>query len=310
MGANHNILRSSSATPQDENKPPSAGTLRGEVICAGVDWLTCTVPRSREFEHFRELGMSLVDEEAAQGNDTRRYKSQGYHGWASGGASCGTRYDTHIIQMRSDLARERWRDAGAIAQNISRLDLQYTIELSRRQPDVIMKTYMNLRGARSVGGRRASLRLITSKDDGDTVYCGKRSSDRFGRWYDKGAEDKSASKGKVLRYEMQTARASAKLHAAEMMESTSDTATAIQFVSTYFSKRGLPSGIAPAQYREVLTSRVTDDMRRLRWLQSGVAPSIKVLRAHNRLYEAIHALELCDILDPNCQTCASARKEG
>lgn len=280
-----------------------------EICSVGVDWLTCTTPRTREHESFHELSKQLVEDEARAGNDTRRLRSQGYHGWSAGGASYGVRGDTYLLQLRSDVARDEWERAAALAENVSRLDLQYTVRLETPRPEHFKEQHARAVGASRGRGRSSSITLITSTTEGDSLYLGRRSSDVYARCYDKGREEKLAPAGMLIRYELEFKRARAKMLATSLRSSSSKDDDVVGIVAGHFRRKQIECWSSLDKGREVLTGRGSDSERRLRWLRSGVAPSLARLRDGNRLNEAVHALGICDMMAAACKLCLSTEKE-
>lgn len=289
--------------------PVALHKLETTLESVGVDWLTCTTPRGSGYESFRALGGELVESEAREGNDVRRLRSQGYHGWSAGGASYGARGDGVMIQLRSDVARERWRDVARVASNVSRLDLQYTVRLDQPRPSIFIEQFRRAKRAPASRGRARSLTLITSTTEGDSVYLGRRVSDLYGRFYDKGREERQTTAGQLLRFEIEAKREAARRYTSQLLATQSEREQTTAIVSTYFKSREIEPLISSEKYREVLTARRSDASRRLIWLRSGVRPTCQKLVEANRGKEALHAVGLCKVAQVECQLCYDEARE-
>lgn len=274
-----------------------------KIDSIGVDWITSTTPRTKNFEGFRELGMSLVEDAAKAGNDLRTWKRQGYAGYICAGVSVGWRGDSNLIQLRSDDARLSWKPVAEAAVNVSRLDLQMTYELKQAQADFLLDEHKSATAANLGRGRKRNLTLITSALTGDSVYFGQRSSDIYGRAYDKGLESKSAPKGKLIRHELEMKRDVAKSHAMKLCESPSPDMLIAGYVSSFMSRQHLRTSDNFHANRESARARSSsDNARRLRWLRSSVSRSVEVLLEAGELKAVLSSLGLLEAVGAACKS--------
>jgi len=265
------------------------------VVSVGVDWLTATAYRTRRHERFHKLGKQLLEQAEARGNDVSVWKAQGYRGTKAGGVRQALRHDTHIIQLSSDDARESWKDVAALATNISRLDLQVTFEFERARPEFFHEQHERAKSGMTGRGRKRNLTFITSRLTGDSLYFGQRTSDVYGRCYDKGMESKSCERGKMVRQELETKRDAARDLAARLIQVEDERAEVGAFVCSYMARQSL---LTPANFdldRESARARQTSDAdRRMRWLARGVAPCVRLLLDAGRIEDVLTALGLMD----------------
>jgi DNA relaxase NicK len=220
----------------------------------------------------------------SQGNDVRCLKLQGFHGKKAGGVFVGHRYDGSLVQLTGSDARDSWKLIMPHQTNVTRIDLQVTIEFVDPQKRLIVKAYNKALRAPKVKGRAPEYKLITTSREGDTLYFGAPSSDIKGRMYDKGIESKCAPAGRVVRYEIQARRDIAKRTAAALDASASQHDYVGETVAGHFRKRH----IVPPRFalKEVEGARVetrSDDARRLAYLRTvGRGMVERCLRTYSR----------------------------
>lgn len=268
------------------------------LTSAGCDWLTATARRVAANEPFHELGMMLLEEEAESGNDIRQWKWMGYHGRATNSLRVGVRRDSWLLSLSSEVARSHWREVYALADNVSRLDVQATVELDQAHPSIVRELHGEATAQRRRTGRPTNYTLLSSTISGDTLYVGQRSSDRYLRCYDKGVESRCAPAGKLLRYECEFKRGPARAVASSMYQSPEDTAYATGVISEHFLRRGLrvPSSCEEGRW-DASSLTPADVDRKLLWLGRAIAPTVRFLLDRGRSQDVLRALGLAATLN-------------
>lgn len=265
------------------------------IYSAGVDWLTATKQRTREAESFQELGRKLLCDVESQGNDVRLSKRMGYHGKQSGGVYFGVRADTYLLMLSGSDADEYWSHVVPICDNISRLDLQVTVELETANPTFVRSNYMRARRGQTGRGRKRAVALIQHSTNGDSLYLGQRISDVYARHYDKGRESKCAPAGKLLRYEVETKREVARSLATSLKSSPQPRADAAGYVvKTFAASRVLVPPLEIGSLRNARVGQASNDARRLLYMASVVRPMLEGLTRRGKIIEALRALGLLD----------------
>lgn len=281
-------LLTATTTPQTLAQPYA-------IVSAGVDWLTATAYRRREFEPFHALARAMQEQEAAQGNDVRPFNSQGYRGWHSGGARFGVRADTWLCQLSADVAHARWKEIASLASNVSRLDVEVTVKLEHPHSSIFSEQHQSALRGKAGRGRRANVTLISSSSDGDSLYFGKRQSDVYGRHYDKGRESRLMPAGQLLRYEIELKREPARQAANVLLHVEDERIDALGIVSGYFAGKQIrvPSKDVEPRWDASSLTR-TDKERQLRWLGSAVKPTVEKLLRQGARAEVLRALGLIE----------------
>lgn len=262
------------------------------LTSAGVDYLTATAYRTSKHEPFDELGRELLREQERAGHEVKTWRSSGYHGLQSEGVIRGLRYDTHIIKLSSDMAHSHWREVAALASNVSRLDVEITFELEDARPDIFTSNHALALSHKLGRGRRRNVTLIQSTVDGDSIYLGKRSSETYGRMYDKGREQKSAPAGKLIRQELEFKGDTAKRITSELTQSQLAELECHRIVSDYMRASGLQTTWYDGKRAMAARESRAAKPRSFRWLETSCRPSVVRLCDAGRLDEVLDALGL------------------
>ena len=168
-----------------------------------VDWLTATAPTGPEGIRLFDLGARLLASEAERGNPGRPTNFEGYHGTVSAHLFAGWRIDGACVRLGGRMARDWWRDVAGLATNITRLDIALTAKCEPPNPDYPREVFIELPAHGSRPGRPVEYSLIQSRIGGQTLYCGRRASEHFGRIYDKHRESKGQYPDGTIRFEIE-----------------------------------------------------------------------------------------------------------
>lgn len=136
-------------------------------------------------------------------------------------------------------------------------------------------------------------RLVMDSRGGQTLYFGARSSERFGRCYDKGVESNSDEPGRWWRWEVECKQDVARQLAAALVLEPEPAAFVRGVVAGFFAAR---AGVTIAQLRGSHFHKIASDLpsgaKLLHWLASGVRPTVaKLVRVYGR-ERVLHALGL------------------
>lgn len=180
-----------------------------------------------------------------------------------------------------------------LSENVSRLDLQVTIEGEPGAHPCVAQDAYEARGAARRGGRKIGRTYLQNSQGGATCYLGSRRSDLMGRVYDKGVERGDQVPGTTWRWELELKRDLADLTARELVLVEQLEEAIGGLVSQSFDEWGVP---LPPMFSSLPMHRchrqASDVERTLRWLEVGVRPSVDYLRSRGLLREALRALGL------------------
>jgi DNA relaxase NicK len=220
----------------------------------------------------------------------------------------GNKADGFIIVLSGADTGHLWRQFVEDAVNITRFDLAVTTTIGFEFGELAERYWARL-SQEDMDRRKYS--LVRNSKGGQTLYVGSRSSDQFGRVYDKGAQQGDYPNGFKWRYEVEykKPRASIAANALKQFE-TQEAKKIVDTVHSWFAHRGVPpifhstgDGI-----RIQMEARVDSDKKKLNWLRSQVAPSIEYLLSRGRGREALVALGLIDFDIAQYEVDLTARK--
>jgi hypothetical protein len=258
--------------------------LAGEFVSAGIDYLTITTRPGALLEKARSLGFRLAESEIQTGMFGRPWSSSGYDGFRVGSLSYGERHDGCMMRLGSELAHAHWLEALSCGDNVTRIDLQVTFRLSCDVAAAIGRHYRELKRFTNQRAKGPAVSMLIGHDGSRTVYSGRRSSDRFGRIYDKGRESNLAQWSNCIRYEVEfkgdRARAVSSSLAGRPHRMNDIALTSLVFFRDRgTSCRPLINGIpCPATFVESPAPvKLNDTARSLAWLSNQVKPTVIAL---------------------------------
>lgn len=267
--------------------------MEPEIVSAGVDWITVTTPDSASSAQLAMHIGGIVDYQRQRGAIEKAWGMSGFTGFRVGEVEFGTRGDEMMVRLMSNAALNSWRRVYELGGSTTRLDLQVTVEMGADCQDLVWDYYRraNLKSAEKARGPRN--RVILGNDGGATLYCGDRTSNRFGRCYAKGPQSKLQLYKTCLRFEVQYNGKLAKVISRKLFDAKVENVFALQRSVGFFQER---IGRLPIRTGAVIKdscSRTRSNVRKkLDWLQEGVKPSVQLLIELGYRLEVLRALGL------------------
>lgn len=255
------------------------GVPSAEVVEVGIDYLTAT-QRDPVFRgQLYEVGKVLIEQESESGNRQRPFEWMGYEGVACGSVATGWRSDGVILRLSGRLAAEYGMIVYPLVSNISRLDLQVTARQTEPTPDLGEKAEVLLIGKRDRRGKPLNIKMVRDNGRGNTLYVGKRSSDTYGRLYDKAVESPKAGYNDCWRWEVEYKSHRALYMAGALAEQAEARGSIQSTVWSYWEDRGLRPTWDQAESAPLprYPARTTDEARRAKWLSTQVRPVVEQL---------------------------------
>lgn len=261
---------------------------------AAVDWVTMTVKdvndREKVLRRYQRIKLAMLE----LGELPRPWGMKSYRGFSIGHMRWGTRTDSDIIILSGIDAQAFWTLFAPLCSNCSRLDLAVTCRIDSPMPGLLE---MYKREARAIG-RVPSRRYphIENGTGGQTLYVGSRSSDQFGRVYDKAREQGDARWfDRCWRYEVQYQDTLAKLALKSIIDLPSSTELAGRInalVYTWFQTRDIPPLFELKGGAQVLerSAVVVTSSKQLAWLTTQVRPTVQQLLQGGFEDEVLQAL--------------------
>src|SRR6186997_3723215 len=103
-------------------------TAGASVRDSGVDWLTATCNTRWRLLALRDLAVRMGAKLARAGYDVRDSKRLGYTGWTVGQLTYGERHDGAMCVLSGAAAAEWCGEVVPRASNVTRLDVQVTVD--------------------------------------------------------------------------------------------------------------------------------------------------------------------------------------
>jgi Replication initiation factor len=266
------------------------------VISCGVDYLTLTATESASCSSLAMLASGVFRLQRDLGFASKPFGMSGYSGFASGGIQIGRLDHSLLIRLSSNLAHSHWRKFYALADHISRIDVECTTR-HRSSPDRRIKRAL-AEAKRYTTGKKGRLNVgyRWNNKTGETLYLGHRLSNSFGRMYDKGKQSGEEFFDGAVRHEVELHNRSAGFMAAVLYASPSELSQIPGHVSRFFRNRGCSMAGFPEDCPPLMVPRSrSDDERRLAWLRTQVRPSVLALVQAGRLTDVLDALGLGDL---------------
>lgn len=271
-----------------------------EILTAGVDWLTCSLTKGVLGSEFDKLGRQLVKEARESGAPTRLATWQGYAGVRGDGFFYGWHGDQAVVTLSGPHAPALVQEFIRASTNVSRIDLQLTVEHLPAEPSLGRINYHQLANYDGRPGVKPIVTTIQNTHHGHTNAVGARISDAYGRNYDKGIEAKLCEPGRLWRYEVEFKRGRARTVAAQIADSKSVVTDSARTVHQWWATRGvLPTPREPKGY--LIDTRLPDrpEADYLAYFERNVSSSVrKAVEAHG-LHAVLRSLGLLNSIGDN-----------
>ena|SRR5215831_12156411 len=270
---------------------PQSFEVAPRSIHASVDWITCTATVEGSGASMYAIGDGFLRENERVGEDLAPWQMKGYRGWSAGQTRVGSRPSGSILSISGTECSKNWRDALAASENCSRLDLAVDSYFNPVVTDLAVNLYKNSRHVAHSQGRPTSSRLILASDGGSTAYFGARVSERFGRVYDKGIEQKTHGRGEWWRWELELKGGLAQRVSHELSGLEDESCELLSIVADFFRKKtgySLPADTPRVVRHE--SPQSPSSTQSLHWLSQQVRPTVQRLLSRGKLEEVLFAL--------------------
>lgn len=266
---------------------------------AAPDYLTMTARMCDNIaaigEHYDYVARTIADWLGENPRNDEPSGQNGYTGRRIGPVFWGTGYNGACLQV-SGAGSEKAVALRPYWDNISRLDIQATLWYGEDYECIALHCARKSKAvADAANHRRWEVEHKNRFGGGDTCYLGSRRSARYHRIYDKWRESDKAEEWRYAwRFEVELKEGKGAEYWPSRASALPSSDYWASIVVRQFADRGiamprlLPSAMAE---EERIPRGETSNARRLRWLASQVAPSIrKLLRAGIPLAEIVQAL--------------------
>ena len=268
------------------------------LVSLGCDYLTATARDRDRAMALHSKASALFRVQRDFGNESRPWGMAGFSGWKCGSVQVGVRGEEVCVRLSSDSAARSWRDVVHLADNVSRIDLQATVQVETNLTKLIDKYKRAARRNSAQCRDKKRVRWVQEHHGGYTLYLGNRQSNVFGRIYDKAVESKLPEFRQCVRFEAQYQYRLARYVADELYRTSRPIPRIASYVSQFFNGRGVPLEINEDDTARYTCSRPRSDAEKnLAWLQASVKPCIMRLMDLGLGEEVFRALGLISDAD-------------
>lgn len=267
-------------------------------IGAGVDWLTATGDRGLNGWSFWGVGDCILQTQTAAGVEVKPAAVRDYKGRRGDGVFVGRRASDSIIILSGPRAAEHFADVTLAASNVSRLDVQMTVYTGSEEPHLARDTFEHLKAAPARRGKPPTLSYTESHPKGETFYYGSRTSDSFGRLYDKASEAKLGTPRTIWRAEVEFKRSYARRLANRLARLPVPRLGVEPVVGSWWLSRGVRLPVSPLG-RDLIDLPLAETRKgdELAWLARATPKAVRrAINAHG-LQSVLDALGLSDLVE-------------
>jgi len=263
------------------------------VVSAGVDWLTATTCESASSLVLASYASGIMDHQERIGGVRKGWGMSGFTGFRCGEVEMGRRGDEMIVRLMSSTAQRSWRRIYELADTATRIDVQVTVDMGQDCQKFVWEYYKKATAMSAKQKDGPAVNVILGNDGGATVYCGARTSNRFGRVYAKGPQSKDARFENCLRFEVQYNSRMAKQVARSLAHTRSEAEWCIARSVRFFEER---IGSVPIRTAKIINDscsrKRTEIEGKLQWLRASVNSSVRLLCDRGFTLEVLDALGL------------------
>jgi hypothetical protein len=249
-----------------------------KTYSSGVDWVTTTAPlHSDECDKTEDLALTTLSEQLRDGHRMRPQKRLQFDGLATPHVFVGRSTTHQMVQVSGGIAHRfalRLREEVKNAR-VTRLDFEATLRDKIPDEKRAREAFKaaEAKDFRTPSGRQVVADIKCRPRCGDTLYIGARTSDRFGRFYNKSAESGGTLEDGLWRCECEQKGKIAPLSWSAFCESESPSQLAFNVVKATFQDWGFAFDL-PDEGEVVRLPTVyeaTDEERTERWFREMIS---------------------------------------
>jgi len=255
-----------------------------EMMAAGLDWLGLSLKRDDDKALLLPVRWArAIDNIIDDGHILKERSLYGYKGWSAGGSFMGERDDGQYIQVTGHYANEYFVQCYDTRCDVTRIDIQVTVRTERYMADVATdaESEANEANKKLSPARRRRVLLMRGNDGGGTLYIGSATSNQRCRIYNKDIQSEDPQYERCWRYEVIYRNDLADQAAKLLYDNRATLAmTSAAMVTAWLTERGITVPWGMNDIKMVIPKSKTlpsDIERKLKWLQTQVAPTVKLL---------------------------------
>lgn len=285
----------------------------GSIISVGVDWVTATATHTSNQELMAEDWAVWMKTFQEMGGEPRKQRRLGYVGYEAQHVFFGSREDGVMLQASGWAADVWYGIVGLNDWHVTRIDVQVTGIPGGDNETFYRRNVTNAveERARKKRGRPRKITGIEGCGDGNTLAVGARTSQQFGRLYDKHAETPEDFPEGSWRWEVEFKDEFARAAMGEIMRAEDKRAAVLTLVKQFYVERGVEFPFTQETLPiELHVGRIeTSDEKSLAWLEKHVSPTVVRLIARGKRDKVMKALKLTEADEP-AKVSSEALRQG
>lgn len=255
-----------------------------EYLTAGIDWLSMTMEEHHDdYAQFVNACYKELEKVAKEGNIYKERRMLGYDGHSVGNCFVGYNGHSSFANFTGHNASRAFDAVYSPNAHISRLDIQISVKFEVMPKNIAKEAYRAAKRASDdlPNGRKRKVWIIVGSDGGDTTYVGSASSEQRARIYNKEVQSDNPDYLRTWRYEVVFKNdLSSRLACEISSRGLAKEQYITDVVCSWLSQRGIQLDYIRDSRRVALPierTLPTDVERKLKWVNTQVAPTIKYL---------------------------------
>lgn len=268
----------------------------------GCDYISATTRDASSHALLGSFGQYLLSDAVKRGSKRRSTRTLGYSTAHAEGVSIGRRHDGWLLRASGATAREHWFQIQDLADNITRFDIQVTIETCDGAHDRLRRLWAGAKRKRKGEGREAKRKCVVAPTGFETIYSGSRTSDCLIRCYDKFAQSGLPHYRGCVRYEVQLNHERARDYASQLAtkedEARQIACDVFSIVRARFTRLPADARLFDAACAEIKCLRSPElaetVIRSIKFMTDCVSPTVTRLVNAGYITEVLEALKLSE----------------
>ncbi len=242
-------------------------------MAGSIDYLTITTKTDEQTKVLLTRLAELLPTEVVSRETMQPFRFKGFHGHALKHMKWGVRGSECIVMLSGGSASRMWGEIAPLRGRATRVDLAVTCVLSEPLLNLAKDAY---EAELAPGGVKRT--LYQSMSGGQTCYVGARSSQFFGRMYDKSAQQ-GLEEGRIWRYEVEIKKPAAEAVVSYLLETELPYQWVAWYVYHWFASRGVEPIFTATDAESAIEIKadVTTPERQLNWIRTQVRPTVQKL---------------------------------
>jgi Replication initiation factor len=276
-------------------------------VISGIDYLRLTAIDHKPYNDWFDTLRVEMEQESSAGRREHNRWVLGYYGRVGEHFFIGRSDAGCMVQVSSTLAHNTFVDLSAAGGRCTRVDLQITAPTTDSPDSYLHQAFLETKTRQLGRGVPPEIELRDTHNGAKMLTIGSRTSETYGRIYDKFKESGDERYMNMVRFEVEVKKPqSVDLHR-WLCDNGDPGINSQHIVANWFAKRGVKPYWEDYQLMEPLplTHRTKSDETRLAWIDSQVRPSMVALVKNRKHWQLARVLASKDASEDKVAELAS-----